>query len=209
MKKRDFKAFFKDVNKFSYSGLDQKGKRVSDNNTGKLKLPYKMLQGMNKKSLERKDKREFDDKQGRVVGESSRNKKLMQNYFEKKEHQRKEDKRLRLDTSQRGMNMHQMSLGKYKNGTLYFSKSALERLDKGDLLGGAYKGAGVIDPKDSDEKIRFGKVKKEKKTHSYAEIMKERESNADYMTGKRYKKSRGAMGKIHQKGKKTKKKFKK
>ena len=42
MKKRDFKAFFKDVTKLSYSGLDKKAKRVSDNATGKLKLPYKM-----------------------------------------------------------------------------------------------------------------------------------------------------------------------
>ena len=77
MKKRDFKAFFKDVSKFSYNGLDKKQKRVSDNATGKLNLPYKMLQGMNKKSLERKDKRTFDDKQGRVVGESTRKHKLM------------------------------------------------------------------------------------------------------------------------------------
>ena len=77
MKKRDFKAFFKDVKKFSYDGLDQKGKRVSNNNTGKLKVPYKMLMGMNKKSLERRDKQSGDDRQGRVVGESSRQKKLM------------------------------------------------------------------------------------------------------------------------------------
>ena len=55
MKKRDLKAFYKDVSKFSYNGLDQKAKRVSDNATGKLKLPYKMLMGMNKKSLERRD----------------------------------------------------------------------------------------------------------------------------------------------------------
>ena len=176
MKKRDFKAFFKDVTKYSYAGLDQKGKRVSDNNTkqgaSKLKLPYKMLQGMNKKSLERKGKQEFDDKQGRVVGSTGRDKKLMQNYFEKKDDKRREDKRMRLDKSERGVNMHAMSLGKYKNGTLYFSKNALERLDKGDLMGGAYKGAGKIEDKDNDEKITFGKVKKEKKTHTYADIMK-------------------------------------
>ena len=143
MKKRDFKSFFKDVKKFSYDGLDKKAKRVSDNATGKLKLPYKMLQGMNKKSLERASKRDDDDKQGRVIGESSRQKKLMQNYFEKREDERKEEKRLRLDTSERGLNWHQMSLGKYKNGTLYFSKDALARFDKGDFLCGAYKSAGV------------------------------------------------------------------
>ena len=39
-----------------------------------------------------------------------------------------------------------MSLGKYKNGTLYFSKDALQRLEKGDLLGGAYKSAGIVQP---------------------------------------------------------------
>ena len=143
MKKRDFKSFFKDVKKFSYDGLDKKAKRVSDNATGKLKLPYKMLQGMNKKSLERASKRDDDDKQGRVIGESSRQKKLMQNYFEKREDERKEEKRLRLDTSERGLNWHQMSLGKYKNGTLYFSKDALARFDKGDFFCGAYKSAGV------------------------------------------------------------------
>ena len=43
MKKRDFKGFFKDVTKLAYNGLDKKAKRVSDNATGKLKLPYKML----------------------------------------------------------------------------------------------------------------------------------------------------------------------
>ena len=72
MKKRDFKSFFKDVTKLAYNGLDKKAKRVSDNATGKVKLPYKMLQGMNKKSLERADKRDEQDKQGRIVGESSR-----------------------------------------------------------------------------------------------------------------------------------------
>ena len=85
MKKRDFKSFFKDVTKFSYSGMDKKEKRVSDNATGKVKLPYKMMQGMNKKSLERRDKKSDEDTQARVIGESSRKKKLMQNYFEKRD----------------------------------------------------------------------------------------------------------------------------
>ena len=58
-----------------------------------------------------------------------------------------------MDTSERGLNWHQMSLGKYKNGTLYFSKAALERLDKGDVLGGAYKSSGVTLPKNDDTKI--------------------------------------------------------
>ena len=206
MKKRDFKSFFKDVTKFSYSGLDQKQKRVKDNATGKVKLPYKMMQGMNKKSLERKDKQQNDDTQGRVIGESSRKKKLMQNFFEQRDSDRREEKRLRLDISERGTNYHQMSLGKYKNGALHFSKSALERLEKGDILGGAYKSAGVI--QDNTE-TRIGRSKIERKKHTFADIQKKRETNPDYMTGKRHKKSRGSMGKIHQKGKKTSKKFKK
>ena len=151
---------------------------------------------MKKKSLERRDKRDLDDKQGRVIGESSRSKKLMQNHFEKKDELLKEEKRQRLDTSERGINWHQMSLGKYKNGTLHFSKSALERFEKGDVLGGAYKSVGYTG---AEIDTRIGKTKIERKKHSYAEIMKKREDNPDYMTGKRYKKSRGSMGKIHQK----------
>ena len=46
-----------------------------------------------------------------------------------------------------------MSLGKYKNGTLYFSKDALERLDKGDVLGGAYKSSGIKQMSSEDTKI--------------------------------------------------------
>ena len=196
MKKRDIKSFFKDVSKHVYTGLNKKEKRVSDNATGKVNLPYKMLQGMKKKSLERRDTREFDDKQGRIIGESSRSKKLMQNHFEKKDELLKEEKRLRLDTSERGINWHQMSLGKYKNGTLHFSKSALERFEKGDVLGGAYNSVGYSG---GEIDTRIGRTKIERKKHTYAEIMKKREEDADYMTGKRFKKARGSMGKIHQK----------
>ena len=63
----------------------------------------------------------------------------MQNYFEKKDLDKREEKRLRLDTSERGINWHQLSLGKFKNGALHFSKTSLDRMEKGDLIGGAYK----------------------------------------------------------------------
>ena len=43
--------------------------------------------------------------------------------------------------------------------------------------------------------------KKHKKKLTYDEIMKEREKNEDFMTGKKYKKNRGAMGKLHRKKK--------
>ena len=72
MRKRDFKAFFKDVQKMNNNGMDQKQKRVNSNDTGKLKLPYKMLMGMQKKSLERKDARDKDDKSARIIGGSGR-----------------------------------------------------------------------------------------------------------------------------------------
>ena len=98
-----------------------------------------------------------------------------------------------------------MSLGKYKNGTLYFSKDALARLDKGDLLGGAYKSAGIVQPTE----VKIGQEKIERKKHTYKEILEKRETNPDYMTGKRHKKARGSMGKLHKKGQKPKKRFKK
>mmetsp|Transcript_21380 Transcript_21380/g.26316 ORF Transcript_21380/g.26316 Transcript_21380/m.26316 type:complete len:99 (+) Transcript_21380:327-623(+) len=98
-----------------------------------------------------------------------------------------------------------MSLAKYKNGALHFNKSALERLEKGDLLGGAYKSAGIVDSKET----KIGREKVERKKHTYEEIKKIREQRPDYMTGKKHKKSRGSMGKLHMKNKKPKKKFKK
>ena len=76
---------------------------------------------MQKKSLERKQNRQRDDKAASIVGGSGRDSKLMQNYFEKKDEDKREEKRLRLDTSDRGLNYHQLSLGKYKNGALHFS----------------------------------------------------------------------------------------
>ena len=50
----------------------------------------------------------------------------MQTYFERKEHVKKEDKRLRLNTD-RGMNMHRYSHMKYKNGALNISKENLKK----------------------------------------------------------------------------------
>ena len=89
MKKRDFKAFFKDVQKMNHLGMDKKQKRVNTNDTGKVKIPYKMLMGMQKKSLERKESRDKEDKTARIIGGSGRSNKLMQNYFEKKDDQKK------------------------------------------------------------------------------------------------------------------------
>ena len=50
----------------------------------------------------------------------------MQTYFERKEHVKKEDKRLRLNTD-RGMNFHRHTDMKYKNGALTISKENLQK----------------------------------------------------------------------------------
>ena len=210
MKKRDFKAFFKDISKMNTHSMGKKEKRVDSNDTGKLKLPYKMLMGMQKKSIERKESREKEDKDARIIGGSGRGNKLMQNYFEKKDVDKREEKRLRLDTSNRGDNLHQLSLGKFKNGSLHFSKEALERMEKGDLLGGAYKKHGDLTAREKreNEQIKIGKDIREKKPKTYVGIMSDREKNPEYMTGRRFAKPKGAMGKLHKKGTKSKKKFK-
>ena len=41
--------------------------------------------------------------------------------------------------------------------------------------------------------------RKEKQRYSYEEIMKEKEENSEFRTGKKFKKARGAAGKIHRK----------
>ena len=122
MKKRDFKAFFKDVAKMNNLNMDAKQKRVSQNNTGKVNLPYKMFAGMQKKSVDRHLERKSADHQARIIGESGNNTKLMQNYFEKRHSEAQEIKKSRLDISDRGLNWHQMSLAKYKGGALHVSK---------------------------------------------------------------------------------------
>ena len=106
MKKRDFKAFFKDIERMNKHNTDAKQRRVLENNTGKINLPYKMFAGMQKKSIERKQNRDQSDHQARVIGDSSRNTKLMQNYFEKKHQEEKAIKKARLDISDRGINWH-------------------------------------------------------------------------------------------------------
>jgi hypothetical protein len=45
------KAMMKDVSKFNLQNSSFKAQRVLQNNTGKVNLPYKMLQGMRNKSL--------------------------------------------------------------------------------------------------------------------------------------------------------------
>ena len=133
MKKRDLKAYGKEVRKFTLDSMDTKKNRAAKNDVGKVNMPYKMLQGMRNKSVDRLKKRESNDKNERIIGDSGRNTKLMQNYFEVKEHDRREAKRLRLDTSNRGVNMHVNSIAKYKSGALHINKDSRHRLERGDF----------------------------------------------------------------------------
>lgn len=71
-------------------------------------------------------------------------------------------------------------------------------MEKGDLLGGAFK-KGPSAP--VSDKVDFKKEKKEKVKLSYQEIMSAKEDNAEFRTGKKFMKQRGAAGKIHRKGK--------
>ena len=71
-------------------------------------------------------------------------------------------------------------------------------MEKGDLLGGAFK-KGPSAP--VSDKVDFKKEKKEKVKLSYQEIMAAKEDNEEFRTGKKFMKSRGAAGKIHRKGK--------
>ena len=70
-------------------------------------------------------------------------------------------------------------------------------MEKGDILGGAFKKGPVTDNTEND--IKMKKEKKEKQHLSYGDIMKTREENDEFRTGKKFKKARGAAGKIHRK----------
>ena len=77
MKKRDLKAYGKEVRKFTLDAMDPKKKRAANNDAGKVNLPYKMMQGMRNKSVDRLKKRESNDKTEKIIGDSGRNTKLM------------------------------------------------------------------------------------------------------------------------------------
>ena len=152
-----------------------------------------MLIGMKNKSVDKMKNREKQDKIEGIVGDSGRNTKLMASFFEGKEHERREAKRLRLDTSNRGVNWHQNSIAHYKKGALHISKDNLEKLENGSLA--VNKSMSTMNTvKDT---VQMRPKEREKRKFSYAEISKKREENPEYMMGKRYQKKRGSMGKLH------------
>ena len=94
---------------------------------------------MRGKSLERADDRNKNDRLAGIVGGSGRDQKLMQNHFERDHKQKKDLLGKRLDLDQRGVNWHQNSLAVYRDGALRLSKDNISRIEKGDILGGAFK----------------------------------------------------------------------
>ena len=131
---------------------------------------------MQKKSVQRYTNREKSDKTAGIIGDSGRNKKLMQGHFEGKEDARREAKRLRLDTSNRGINWHQESIATYKKGALHISKDNIAALERGDLSSG-YQGGTTIKLRPEERK---------KKEFSFKNIQKVREDNPEHMQGKKY-----------------------
>ena len=121
--------------------------------------------------------------------------KLMQNYFEKKHQQEREIRKARLDVSDRGMNWHLQSIAKFRDGALHVSKDAIRKIDTADLTGSTF--AKVHTGREEQFKMRG--EKKQKKKLTFEQIQKERETNEDFMRGKKFKKHRGAMGKLHKK----------
>ena len=155
------------------------------------KMPYSMLQGMQKKTKERLDNQKEHDKQLGIVGETHRSQKLMQTYFEKKIWQKKEEKRLHLNTD-RGINFHRHTDLKYKNGALTLSKDKINKYASDHF-------------RERPEISTFSQEIKKKHKWTHDEIKQRREENPEFATSKRFKKAKGsAKSFIKKKGKKKK-----
>ena len=141
---------------------------------------------MRNKSVDRfKEQKDMDRKLGILADTSRGEKKVMQGYFEKKYNDKVEAIRLNKDT-ERGMNLHQFTGAVYRDGALNITKKGISQIE------GRY-----TDPKKKQHK-------NQKK--SYEDIMAGREVNPEFMTGKRFRKKRGNVGKKFKKGKKGGKK---
>ncbi|CDW75387.1 UNKNOWN [Stylonychia lemnae] len=158
--------------------MDYNQKRLSQTNH-KVKIPYKMLQGMQKKSIERANVQKDMDRKLGVIADTNRlgPKKMMQGYFERKEEQKKEISRQNLDKD-RGINLHLYSAAKFRDGALNLTKEGIRKIEEDD------DGSG--------KQHRLG-PKKNKKT--FDEIQNKRQSNPEYMTGKRFRKKKGNVAK--------------
>eukprot|EP00347_Sterkiella_histriomuscorum_P009773 403339948 len=152
----------------------------------KVKLPYKMMQGMQKKSLDRAHQQKDQDKKLGIIADTSRlgPKKMMQSYFEKKDVEQKHIQRQNLDKD-RGINFHLYSAAKFRDGALNLTKEGIRQIE-------------------SDEPITRITKHGNQSRKSYDEITKQRESNPEFMTGKRFRKKKGNVGKKFKSKKKGK-----
>lgn len=126
-RKRELKGYFKDVQRFtkSHSTQHKNVQNLKKLGGGKVNLPYKMLQGMRAKSVDRhKQQVDMDKKLGILADTSRGDKKVMQGYFEQKSFEQKEEKRLNKGT-ERGLNLHLFSGAKFRDGALNLTKSGI------------------------------------------------------------------------------------
>ena len=88
-----------------------------------------MMQGMQKKSVDRfKEQVSMDKKLGILADTSRGDKRVMQGYFEQKHHEAIEAKRLNKDT-ERGINLHQHSAAKFRDGALNITKQGIRMIE--------------------------------------------------------------------------------
>ena len=82
---KELGKLFKDVRKFNYQSMSDNQKRAASGDFKKVKMPYKMLQGMQKKSKQRFDEKKKSDRDAGIIAEAGgKDKRIMQSYFEKK-----------------------------------------------------------------------------------------------------------------------------
>ena len=146
---------------------------------------------MQKKSHDRLNQRQEQDRKLGIIAETGRSKKMMQHYFENKIFQKKEDKRLRMDFSNRGLNLHRHTDFKFKDGALNLvdkEKVKFYSSDKDDQ-DQSKSAFGILD---SSKQIR-------KQRLTYDQIQKERLKNPEFGTGKKFKRSKGSSKKLNKK----------
>ena len=95
---------------------------------------------------------------------------------------------MRLNTD-RGMNLHRHSDMKFKKGALILSKENVQKYTQD----GGYNKYSHLD---------YGKSEAKKDRLTYEEIVKRRETNSEFATGKKYKRTKGSFKKLNNKFKK-------
>lgn len=130
----------------------------------------------------------MDRKLGILADTSRSDKKVMQGYFEQKHNDQLEAKRLNPSGTERGMNLHLYSAAKFRDGALNLTSEGINKIEGKEKM---------------RKKNHLGASRKQKR--KFEDIVKVREDNPEYMTGKKFQKKRGNVGKKFKTGKKNKK----